>query len=85
MKSGTCPKCNSNRIMANVSLPDYVDYGVPQDTQVHVAANPSAMFLKGMTSSKVEAWICADCGLMEQYVHNTRGLWAAYKKANPSA
>lgn len=82
MKSGTCPKCQSKRIMANLSVPDRFDYGMSSDSRLTVAANPDAIFFKNTVESIIKAFVCADCGLVEQYIQNPGALWRAYEKAN---
>ena len=81
MKSGQCPKCGSQRIMAHLPVPDHYEYGVVKDATMRVSARPNALFFKGTEHAKLEAYVCADCGFVEQYVTHTKELWEAWQKA----
>jgi ribosomal protein S27AE len=79
-----CTRCGSTRIIPEVPLLDrYGDAGyLSKTSNIKVAENPEAWFLKNTKEGAVHARICGDCGYTELHTNNHRELYEAYLKAN---
>jgi predicted nucleic-acid-binding Zn-ribbon protein len=79
IKDGTCPKCNSPRVVPN--LPVH-----PEITRVVYCniAEPAdkTRFIQKVSSvrSELRAWICGACGYTEIYASQHAELAAGYEK-----
>jgi ribosomal protein S27AE len=78
MKSGECPKCKSQEVLANVRINDR-GYPVDGELQIEVQARPMALVLKGRTKSILRAWLCGSCGYVELYNVNPEGFLAEHE------
>ena len=81
MKSGVCPKCSGNNILANVSFRDHVDTVRQVDAMVTVNTTPEAWILPSIVGSRIAAWICEACGYTEFYTENPGRLGKAIDRA----
>ena len=79
-KSGTCPKCGSKEIATNLVVPDHTDYGVKTTTKIDVVTAPNNILFKGRKAFELRAWICCDCGFLEQYIQSPRSFAQAYRE-----
>ena len=73
-----CSKCKSPKVIPNVRIIDRADHNATTNLTVHVYDNPEALIFKGTNPGKLSAWICGECGYVENYVENPRELYAAY-------
>ena len=81
MKStGSCPKCGSSQILANVTVLDQRARGdSSNELTLAVFEDPNAILFKGGEWSKVSAWVCAECGFAEFYADRP-GLLSRIKR-----
>ena len=70
----TCSKCQSNKMIPNVSIRD----GGGLAVAVKVYDHPDALVFKGEHASNLHARICGECGNVESYVDNPQELYAVY-------
>jgi hypothetical protein len=75
---GTCSKCGSDRIMANVRLVDRTGHTSAEDLTAEVYEYPNALFFNGAVGVTLRAHICGSCGYSELYADTPEGLWQAY-------
>lgn len=70
-KTGICPKCNSNKVIANATTIDRGDAN-NQVAEMSIATfrNPQALLFRGKQTSTVSAWVCEECGFIELYADN---------------
>jgi len=66
-QSNTCPKCGSKEVIADAMAVDRGDYNSEQDMTVATFKTPENWLFKGKMSTKVSAWVCGACGLVEFY------------------
>ncbi len=84
MKSGTCPKCGSNEILAELRLhggeghPTYVDITQPEP------ANRPFIWLPKSEQSQFAAYVWGRCGYTEYYAVNYKALNEGRKKGYKS-
>ncbi len=83
MKSGVCPKCQGNSILANISLRD--PFRGDLDSQVAVNSTPGTLFLPAIVISKIRAWVCEGCGYAEFYTAEPAKLGKAIDRAMASS
>jgi ribosomal protein S27AE len=78
MKHKSCPKCESADIIPEWPL---LEYGhLNQQFHLHVGINedPDAILFKGHNIHVITAWICGNCGYLEQYVQDPKVLFERY-------
>lgn len=82
MKNNQCPKCNSNEIMANVTVRD-VGHAGPYPLRVEVLepepAQHGFIWQPKSATGDIRAWICVKCGYTELYTDNLAALHQIYK------
>ena len=66
-KSGVCPKCMSNDIVANARVVDRRHFNIEGALEIVAYENPEALLFKGKQAATVKAWVCKDCGFTELY------------------
>jgi predicted nucleic-acid-binding Zn-ribbon protein len=81
MKNGTCPKCSSQEIMAEVRVKDRGGRFNPDNPLKAVVDEPEvSLSMSDGASGQVRAWICAQCGYTELYTDNLENLYRTYKR-----
>lgn len=78
MKSGICPKCQSQNVIPHVRILDYYDALGASNLKAVVYENPNALFFSGEHKSSLTAWICGECGYTELFVDRPQELFAVY-------
>ena len=73
-KTGICPKCDSSNIIADAKVIDRGESHAQYQLTVATFRNPDAWIRKGQQSTKVSAWVCADCGFLEFYAKHPQDL-----------
>ena len=76
MKSGTCPRCESTKIVPADEI-RAGKYGFA----VLVHAEPQNAFMKGSFESAIEALVCGGCGLIEFYARSAPSLYSVYRRS----
>ena len=64
MRSGRCPQCGHDEVMAGVRV-KVPSAGSVDDVRAVVA--PTSGMLRQQTASDLHAWICGGCGFSELY------------------
>ena len=75
-----CSKCESGDIIRDGAVFD-MDRGMTFNLQAGFMARPGAVFFKGRTYNSVRATICGNCGFVELFVEDPKGLFAEYRNA----
>jgi len=78
--SRCCPKCDSDEVIRDGVVFDK-DRGNTGALQAGFLANPNALFFKGMTNNSVRARLCGNCGFVELFVEDPKGLYAEYQRS----
>lgn len=73
-RSGKCPKCGSTEIIADAKAVDRGDSHMTWELTVATYKKPGAFLFKGEQSSTVSAWVCGECGFVELYADEPKGL-----------
>jgi hypothetical protein len=77
-RTNKCPKCESGDVIANAHpvgprMPD--SEGKPTwKLTVMTFRKPEAMLFKGLLTTTISAWVCADCGYVELYADSPRSI-----------
>ena len=79
MSQEVCAKCNSDKIIPNVTILDSGDGG--DDLSAIFDENPKALLNKKRTFHKLSAKICGNCGYTEIYAADFDKLFSAYEKS----
>jgi len=86
MKNGTCPKCGSQAVMADVEVRDVGGTG-PYTLRVAIQEpeppKHGLLWTPEDITGEVHAWICTKCGYTELYTNNLEDLYQMYKKSHP--
>lgn len=79
--TGKCPKCQSENIVKDAIA---ADFGGNRDYEASVIVYqyPDAMLRKHAKSSRVSAWVCGNCGLIEYYADDPKLLWDTFVNQN---
>lgn len=80
MRDSICPKCGCKEIMSDVKIVDHGHGSSEQDLTAAVYANPYALVFRGAVSSKLNAYVCSECGYTELYVAKPKSLLKVIKK-----
>lgn len=83
MKSGSCPKCGSKAVMANVEVRDdgrSSSHPLRVVVQEPEPAKHGAIWIEAQSTGDVHAWICSNCGYTELYTDNLAALRKSYQK-----
>ncbi len=83
MKSGSCPKCGSKAVMANIEVRDdgrSSSHPLRVVVQEPEPAKHGAIWIEGQSTGDVHAWICSNCGYTELYTDNLAELRKSYQK-----
>jgi len=82
MKNGTCPKCASTEIMADVQVRDVGNSG-PYPLRVEIEepepASHGLFWTPHNATGDLRAWICSQCGYTELYANNLEELHKLYR------
>ena len=79
MKSDTCAKCGSNKMMHDVRIVDRGHGDSKKDLSVHIQKTDNRFFNK-FEKGQHKADICGSCGDVNLIVSNPQELWEAYLK-----
>ena len=79
-----CPKCDSDKIIPSLPLPDhYSDVGAfTRQAEIEIQGAPKAWVFKDETKGQISLSICGECGYAELRVSNAQLLWAAYQRSH---
>lgn len=66
-----CPKCGSGDIISDAKPIGAADHAT---LLVATQRKPEAVIFKGQETSTVSAWVCADCGYLELYADDPKGV-----------
>ena len=80
MRSGTCPKCASNEILADVGV-NSLGEGGPAG-QIAFRLEETSGFLKKSTRVEAKAWICGSCGYSELYAADPAKLVERWREGD---
>ena len=84
MKNGSCPKCGSTEIMANLTVRDKGHRNIQSPTRVTVdepePAEKDLLWISDGASGQLRAWICSQCGYTELYTDNLEKMYKKYKQ-----
>ncbi|MEP7267444.1 MAG: hypothetical protein ABI844_07420 [Saprospiraceae bacterium] len=77
-----CLKCKSKNIIPDLQLIDQIaKQNLGQSKfKIQLIGDPDAVFNKEITSSKVNAFLCADCGFIELYADDPALIKEAYDR-----
>ena len=75
-----CPRCGSENIMPNLRIRDRAHRRGVENLEVEVEGNPDALLFKGAHREPLRANVCGECGNIELYVKNPKGLWETYSQ-----
>jgi len=85
MKTGTCPKCSSKEIMADVKVRDVGSSG-PYPLRVEIEEpeplKHSFLWTPQTATGDIRAWICSQCGFTELYTNNLEELYKIYQSSH---
>lgn len=70
-RTAKCPKCGSGDIISDAKPISSADYAA---LMLATYRKPDAVIFKGRETSRVSAWICADCGYLELYADDPKGI-----------
>ena len=73
-QSNRCPKCQSTDIISGVQPLDLGHGNAAHTAQLATYRNPEAFLFKGRQSTRLKAWVCAQCGYVEFFADNPRAL-----------
>lgn len=73
-KTGKCPKCGSEEVIADVKAIDYYTEGSQCELSVGVYRKPEAFIFKDQRRSTLSAWVCGACGYVEFYADSPRTI-----------
>jgi hypothetical protein len=79
--TGTCVKCQSEKIMPRVRLEVGAPYASAGGVVAVVDEEPEAMLLKLSHEGLMHVRLCGECGFAEFFVENPRELYEAYKRS----
>ena len=74
MKTGICPKCQSDKIIPEL----IIDKPVPT---MAMSRGLKIEYAKGLNHKSVTAYVCGECGYLELYVQKPAGLWENTQKS----
>ena len=81
MRKGTCPKCNSEKIMHNVRVIDRNGDCQDKNLSVRLEREPKALLFKGAETFGLSACICGECGYTELFADNPAEIWRSGEKS----
>lgn len=73
-KTGLCPKCGSDDVIADAKSIDRGDHNSTYEMSLVTYRKPDALIFKEKQVSTVSAWVCADCGYTEFYADRPRDI-----------
>ena len=82
MRNGTCPKCGSTEIMAEVKVRDVGQagpYPLPVEVEEPEPRDRGFLWTPRSATGDVRAWICRRCGCTELYTNNLEELFEIYQ------
>ena len=79
-RTNKCPKCGSSDVIADAKAINSADNGA---LSVATLRKPDAVVFKGMLTTTLSAWVCADCGYVELYADDPKSIKVA-TAANPA-
>lgn len=85
MKNGTCPKCGSMNVMADIEVRDdgrSTSHPLRVVVEEPEPAKHAVVWVQGQSTGDITAWICSHCGYTELYTGNLTALWKSYQKGH---
>lgn len=88
MRQGPCPKCGSMEVVRNIQASGGMnELGRQNDLCLIIESDPKAWYFKESASSRLEAFMCSQCGYTELYAEKPKEIkrvadLAAKKKMN---
>ncbi len=74
-----CPACGSHHLIPERPI---IDQGqVMRDLSIHIDGDPYALLFRKTAMSKLQAWICSECGYVSLFVSDPDKLYDAYQRA----
>ena len=73
-RTNKCPKCGSSDIIADAKAIDRADLNIETELTVATFRRPDALLFKGQLTTKLSAWVCADCGYVEFYADSPQSI-----------
>lgn len=73
-----CSRCQSDKVIPNVHIRDYGDYGSNSQLSIEIYEKPDALIFKGTFEGPLNAWVCGECGYTELYIENPQELYSKY-------
>jgi predicted nucleic-acid-binding Zn-ribbon protein len=86
VKDGTCPRCGSINVMAGVEVRDdgrSTSHPLRAVVEEPEPAKHASVWVQGLSTGDISAWICAYCSYTELYTGNLSALWQSYQKGRP--
>lgn len=80
MKTETCSKCGSNKIIHNTKIVDFDHGNAKKDLSVQIKTTDNTFF-NTFERGQLKADICGSCGHTELSVNKPHELWQAHLKA----
>jgi hypothetical protein len=93
LKDYSCPRCGSKKIIPDVPLTVSVSVAVGGqlgigggggEVEVTVCGAPGAWIFKDRASGHLSGRICGECGHVDLYASNSKGLYGKYEKSQQS-
>ncbi|WP_394747897.1 hypothetical protein [Spongiimicrobium salis] len=79
-----CSSCGSQKIVSDLSIVDYGDYGQKLQLSIETHKNPKAFLFKGISKHPLKAIVCCDCGQVDLKIENVAELWENHLKRSKS-
>ncbi|RYD21123.1 MAG: hypothetical protein EOP88_12585 [Verrucomicrobiaceae bacterium] len=70
-RTNQCPKCGCRDIIADAKPIEAESHA---DLLIATYRKPDAVLFKGSQTSRVSAWVCAECGYLEFYADSPKAL-----------
>lgn len=69
-RTNKCPKCGSSDVIKDAIAIDSIN----RQLSVATYRKPEALLFKGQLATSLSAWVCADCGYVEFYADDPKGI-----------
>jgi len=79
--SRVCPKCGSTAVIVPARLETAPTLGPHYEVGLAADGNPQGLIMKRTERSKLEAYVCAQCGYTELYATDLAPLSTACEEA----
>lgn len=75
-----CSRCNSDKIIPNLTVVDRVETMHNDHLAIEIHSKPGALVFKGTHRELIRATVCGECGNIDLTVDNPKGLWETYSQ-----